>query len=134
LSADNLAGRGGEVECCAPRLESQVVGAEKPLENLTTPREALEDVDRREWDMKEETDPGVGEPLPDQGRDELELVIVDPDLPTCPGGTCGGASEPLVDFLMGIPPVPVELEGSDGIVIEGPNGPIAEAVVVILDL
>jgi hypothetical protein len=35
---------------------------------------------------------------------------------------------------MGPPPVAVELERPDGIVIERPDRPVAESVVVVLDL
>ena len=117
-----------------PGLEAEVVGPEETFEDLTPPRKPLEDVDRWERDVEEEPDPRSGESLADHCRDQLQLVVVHPYLALGPGRPSDRPGETIIHLLVGVPPVPMEFEGADGVVVEGPYRPAAEAVVVVLDL
>jgi hypothetical protein len=64
----------------------------------------------------------------------LQLIIVYPDRVMGTGGASHDFGESVVDFEVGPPPVAMKLEWADGVVIERPNGAVAEPVVVIFDL
>src|SRR5690606_19253047 len=126
--------RGGEVQRGASGLEAEIVGAEKTLQDLAPPRNPLEDLRRRKGYVEKEPDPGLGEPLPHHGRHELQLVVVHPDDVPFRGHVGDGVCEALVDGDVAPPPVAVELGRADGVVVERPDGAVAESVVVVLDL
>src|SRR5690606_41130222 len=111
-----LAGGGGEVERRPAGLESEIVGAEQALEDLTAPGDPLEDLRWRERDVEEEADPGPGQVLPHHRRDQLQLVVVDPDDVRLGGDLCDGDGEPLVHSDVRAPPVAVEPGRADCVV------------------
>ncbi len=74
-----MADRAEEVARVVVALEPDDVGAEEPVEDLRTPRELRVDADRRERDVVEEADRPVGSAFPQQGRHELQLVVLHPD-------------------------------------------------------
>src|SRR5690606_39969814 len=128
------AGGGCEVEGTAASLEAQVVRTEETFEDLAPPGEALEDLRWREGDVEEEPDLVVPKAFAQHRRDELELVVVDPDHVALLHDRGGGVGEALIDFHVGAPPVPMELRSADGVVVERPDGGVAEPVVVVGDL
>ena len=93
-----------------------------------------EQLDRRERNVQEETDPDVRPQPPQELRHQLQLIIVHPDRRT--GGSQLGRllGEPGVDLLIGLPPLAVELRLDDGVVIQRPQGLVREALVVVVDL
>src|SRR6266571_6080109 len=60
------------------RVEPDQVGAEHATQEFAVPRQETEDVVRRERDVQEESDPRVGNALPDHLRHEEQLVVVNP--------------------------------------------------------
>ena len=69
----------GEVLGAHQALKADEVGAEEAFDDLAAPRQAGEQLPRRERDVEEEPDRGVRSELADHLRDELQLVVVDPD-------------------------------------------------------
>jgi hypothetical protein len=59
-------------------VERHHVRAEQPEQDLLPPGQAREDVRRRPGHVQEEPDRLIGPPLPDEPRDEHEVVVVDP--------------------------------------------------------
>ena len=78
LVADPLTDQAHEVGCATRQLEPDQVGAEQPFEELTPPRQLLEELGRREGDVQEEPDAEVGAQLTQLLRDELQLVVLHP--------------------------------------------------------
>ena len=134
LVADALPNESDEVGRPARQLEADQVGAEQALEQLAAPRQLLEELGRRERDVEVEADPEVGPELAQQLRDELELVVVHPHRRVLRGPRGGALGEPLVDAHVGVPPLAVELRLGDQVVVERPQGGVAEALVEPRDL
>ena len=134
LVAHALADQADEVLCGLGKLEADQVGTEEALEELSAPGDLLEELGRRERDVQVEADAQVGAELAQHLRDQLELVVLDPD-----GGALGGdlgtlLGEPLVDPLVAVPPLAVELRLGHDVVVERPQGAVGEALVVLLDV
>ena len=84
--------------------------------------------------MQEETDPQVRSLVAQHLRNQLQLVVLNPD--HCAVGCHLGrvVGEPLVDRDVGLPPLAVELRRSDRVVIERPERRVGEALVVLRDV
>ena len=134
LVADALPDQPDEVGRSARQLEADQVGAEQALEQLAAPRQLLEELGRREGDVEVEADPEVGPELAQQLGHELELVVVHPDGRVLGGPRGGALGEPLVDAHVGVPPLAVELRLGDQVVVERPEGGVAEPLVEPRDL
>ena len=84
--------------------------------------------------MEEESDPDVGSEVPEHGRNQLELVVVHPDDVTGLGHGSGLLGESTVHGDVGSPPGPMKLGRAHPVVIEGPEGAVAEAVIEVVFL
>ncbi len=110
-------------------LEPDDVGTEQALDQLDPPRDTEEQLLRRERDVEEEPDPQIGAEPAEHGRDEVQLVVVDPHGRSVGGDLGGGLGEPLVDLGIPVPPGLVELGHEDRIVVEGPQRAVREPAV-----
>jgi hypothetical protein len=115
-------------------LESDEVGAEQPVEDLTAPGELREQLVGRERDVVEEADPQVRSNVAEQLRHQLELVVLHPDGRA--GGCLGGGDvrEPPVDVHVAVPPAAVVDRRGDDVVVERPQRAVRHALVVVRDL
>ena len=137
-SADTVASRpparSQEVRGVSPALEAQQIRAEQALDHLPPPRKLGEDLVAGERDVVEEPDADVAALGAYHPRHQLKLVIVHPD------GRAGrrlGHSrlrEVPVDRYVRIPPPTVKLRRGDDVVIQRPQGRVAEPFVVVEDL
>ena len=134
LVADALPDQPDEVGRAARQLEADQVGSEQALEELAAPRQLLEQLGRREGDVEVEPDPEVGPELAQELGHELELVVVHPDGRVLGGPRRGALGEALVDAHVGVPPLAVELRLGDQVVVERPEGGVAEPLVEAGDL
>lgn len=80
--------------------------------------------------MVEEADPHVGAEQPDHVRNQLQMIVVDPD-----GGSKGGRSdgrlrEAGIDRLVCAPPRAMVLRSDDEVVVERPEHAIGEPLVI----
>ncbi len=134
--SDGSAGRGSpgeasgkveEVLRAAGQVETDEVGTEQSFDDLGAPRHLHEQLDRRERDVQEEPDGQVGAQHPQHLRDELELVVLDPDRRALCCGLGGLLGEPAVDLDVGVPPVAVVLRLDDDVVIQRPQCRVGEA-------
>ena len=75
---EELIGRGGEVGHTARGLEADQIAAEQALDDLGSPRQPGEQLERRERDVEEESDRQVGPPFAEHRRHQLQVVVVDP--------------------------------------------------------
>ena len=123
-----------EVRGVCGSLEADEVCAQQTLEDLRAPRQLGEDLPAREGDVVEESDGQVGAGLAQEGRHQLELVVVHPHDGAGCGDLCGPAREPLVHLHVAVPPVPVVGRVDDEVVVERPQRRVRESLVVALDL
>ena len=72
--------------------------------------------------------------FPQHPWDELQLVVLHPCDVAWVQGAGGFFGESAVDVSIRPPPVPVILGGAEGVVIERPEGSVAESVVVVIQL
>ncbi len=84
--------------------------------------------------MVEEPDPQVRAQRTQRGRNELHLVVLHPD-----GGALGGlgggrGGKAVVDSYIRVPPVALVVRSDDDVMVERPQGPVGEALVVVRDL
>ena len=75
-----------------------------------------------------------GPQLAHHRRHELQLVVVHPDGGALGGDLADGLGEAPVHPLVGGPPVAVEGRRDDDVVVDRPQGVVAEALVVLADL
>ena len=123
-----------EVGGVAVALESEQVGAEQAADDLPPPGQLGEDLVPRERDVREVADTHVRPQRAHHPGHELELVVVRPH-----GRAVGGLGGdylgvPAVHPDIRVPPLTVELGLGDDVVVEGPQGAVAEALVVVGDL
>ncbi len=84
--------------------------------------------------MQEEADPQVRPQLAQQPRDQLQVVVLDPDACALRGVLGGHMGKPLVDVHIRMPPAAMILRLPDSVVIEWPDRAVAEPVVEGLQL
>ena len=77
---------------------------------------------------------GVGAQLADHRRDELELVVVDPDHGSGRGDLGEALGEPLVDGDVGVPLLRLERRLAHRVVVQRPQRVVGEALVVVVVL
>ncbi len=111
-------------------VEADEIGAEHSLEELLALRQQAEDLGGGERDVEEEPDPRVGDQLAQEGREEHELVVVDPDEVARPVLLRDELREPLVD--RGVRVVVADLLGEprDRVVEERPEDRVRVPLVV----
>jgi len=132
--ADGPAAGAQEVGGVGAALEAQQVGAEQALHDLPSPRKLGEDLVARERDVVEEADPDVVAVLAQHPRHELKLVVMHPY------GRIGrrlfrrGLREAAVHRHVRLPPPAVEPWRRDDVVVERPQGGVAETLVEVPDL
>ena len=131
---EQLVADDGEVGGVDRPLEPDEVAAGEAGGDLRPPRQAHEQLDRRERDVEEEADDQVRALGPQQLGDELEVVVVDPhDRPV--GGDLGErVGEALVDRLVGLPVAGVVRRVAQGVVVQRPQRVVGEPLVVVLHL
>lgn len=109
-------------------LEPDHVGTEHAGNDLLTPGKPEEELLRREWHMQEEADSDVWPEPPQQGRYELELVVVNPDRCIGRSNSSSTLGKAKVDPLVSGPPGTVELRRKDRVVVvQGPDRGVREA-------
>ena len=123
-----------EVAGIAGALEAHEVGAHQAVDDGVPPRQLGEDFRRGKRDVVEEADPEVGPRFAQQPGHQLQLVVLDPHGGAVVCMAYDGVGEPLVDPAVGVPPGPVELRGSDHVVVQGPQGGVGEALVIQLNI
>src|SRR6185295_15151530 len=79
LSAAVFAGQAREVAGVGLNLHADKIRAQEALEDLSTPREPGKELLGRERDVEKEPDLHVGTELAEDGRNELEVEVVNPD-------------------------------------------------------
>ena len=134
LCSEETPGDGAEIAGSIGGLEADQRCAKHAFEQGDTPRKLREKLGGGKGDVEEETDPGSRmSPFQKRG-DELEMEVVHPAGPIWIHALRGDFRELLVDTLVGSPPAAVEFRGAKGVVVQGPEGPIGEAGVVLFDL
>src|SRR3989441_13359233 len=61
-------------------MKADQVGTEHASEDFLVPWEETEHIVRREWDVEEEPNPRLGQPLSNQSGQEEEMIVMDPEL------------------------------------------------------
>src|SRR3989442_11876126 len=111
-------------------VEADQVGTEHALKDRPVARQETEHIVRRERDVEEESDPGLGNPVADQARQEEEMVVVDPKLILWGEGLHDRVRELRVDGAVRLPfRGRVSRVRGKG-VKQRPQGPIRKAGVV----
>ncbi len=80
--------------------------------------------------MEKDPDPQIGPERPEQGGDELEVVVLDPDPALQLDRVGGRPGEALVDRDVRRPPVVPVGRLLDGVVVQRPDRPVAQPLVV----
>ena len=111
-------------------LEGDDVGAQQPIEHFLSPRQPGEQLNGRERNMQVEADGDVVPQVAQQSRYQLQLVILNPRHVTGVEGTSRFLSEPAVHLAIRSPPVPVILRNANRVVVQRPQGAVAETEVV----
>ena len=101
-------------------LKADHIGAEQSAQHLGTPWQLQEQLGRRKRDMQEKPDPHIRATSADHRRDELQVVVVDPDGATRGDRRRGDIGEPLVDRHVVGPGRFVERRATNGVVIQRP--------------
>ncbi len=123
-----------EVGCGPLHLEPDKVGAQQPFQYRSPPRQLEEQLLGWEWDMQVEPDTQVGPHCSEHLRNQLQVVIVNPD--GC-SGRCRvrhGARIAIVYRHVRVPPLPVERRAANRVVIQRPEGGVREPEVELLEL
>ena len=124
-----------EVVAVPRDVEPDEVVAEHPAQYLASVRAGAEHVPRRPRDV-----PGVdakgalGDPTLDHLGGQPEVVVVEPDDRPGVGRIGDGVGEALVDALVVVPEPGIAVDVGQRGVTDGPQHPVAEAVVVVVDL
>ena len=124
----------GEIAGIRYSLKADNVGAEQAVQNLFTPGQLSINAIWRKWNVIEEADDEVGAGLPQQARNELQLVVVHPDRGSGGGDRCGSGSESTVHPDVGVPGFAVIARRRNNVVVERPEGVVGEALVVVLNV
>ncbi len=127
---------GGHREIGAARagLKGKDVGAKQTLEHLAAPGQFGEQLYRGKRDVEIEADAMHFGLFSKHLWHELELIVLDPGNVVGPDVLGRQVGEPLIYRFIGAPPMPVKLRGSHRIVIERPQGAVAEAYIELLVL
>ena len=123
-----------EIGSSSGSLEPDEVSSQQALDELFAPRQTAVKLNRRERNVKEESNAQIWSHLTQVLRYEVELVILHPH----GGALCGLFSsllgKPLVDLLECVPPLTVEDWLDNAVVVQRPQGRVREPLVVLLDL
>ena len=115
-------------------LEADQVAAGQAGGDLRAPRQAHEQLDRRERDVEEEPDQQIRPLVAQQLGDQLEVVVVDPDDGVVGRDLRQRVGEALVHRLVGRPVGGVVRGVAQGVVVQRPQRVVGEALVVVLHL
>ena len=126
----NLGERGSEVPEIRRGVEADEVGAEQSPEQPIPLGQGPEQLFGRKGYMKEEADPGVGQPAAEELGKQQELIVVDPDEVARLVMLGDHIGESFVDLYVGLPVAHVKRDLVDQIMEEGPENPVGKAFVV----
>jgi hypothetical protein len=84
--------------------------------------------------VQEESDPQVWSQSPQHLGHQLQLVVLHPYRGAFAGALGSGRGESFVDFDVGLPPRSMKGRRGDHIVVERPQCPVGEALVVVDDV
>jgi hypothetical protein len=113
-------------------LEGDEVRSQEAPSHLLSSRQNPEHVGRGEGDVQKESDGGLGDRLPQQLRQQHELVVVDPDQVAGTHPRRHGIAETMIGVDVGVPPFRVELEARGELVKERPERAVRVAVIEAL--
>ena len=120
-----------EVAGVIAALQADQIRAEQALDHLAAPRELRIDVVARKRYVIEESNPQVRPSGPEQGGNQLELIVLNPHHPLFPRLVCHRIRESAIDIPVRLPPAPLELRHRGQIVVQRPQGGVAKAFVVV---
>ena len=133
LCAGDAPRRPSEVGGALSGLERDHVGAQKALDDLPSPRQTREDLDRRERDVKVEPNRCRRHHRSQHLGYELQLVVLDPGDVAGPNDLSRRFGISTIHCNVRAPRVSVVLGRHDGVVVERPQGAVAEPVVEAID-
>jgi hypothetical protein len=118
------------------RVEADDVGAERPEQQVSAPRDAGEDVGRGPRGVQEQAAALLRTLTADELGHQEQVVVVHPQqsVVVAVDRRHGSVGETLVHRGVRRPPGPLEHRLLDGVVQQRPQGPVGEAVVVVADL
>ncbi len=116
------------------RVEADVVGAEHPAEELLALRDHPVELGGGEGDVEEEADDDVGAELAERVGDREEVEVVDPHVGPLGGFFRDALGEAVVHVEVGGEGLAIVDDPIGEVVEEGPDDPVPEAVVVVLDV
>src|SRR3954471_7664701 len=116
----NLGERGSKVPEVRRGVEANEVGTEQALEQPIPLRQGPKQLLGRKWYMKEEADPGVGQPSAEELGKQQQLIVVDPDEVARLVMFSDHVGESLVDRYVGLPVTHMQRDLVDQIMEEGP--------------
>ena len=134
FEVEQPAGQPQEVRRTAGQLEADQVGAEQAPDHLGAPGQLHEQLLGRKRDVQEKANTQIRTPFAKHLRDQLELVVLDPDHRALGRRVGGDIGEPSVDRDVRIPPAPMVFRLGDHVVVERPERRVGEALVVGVDL
>ncbi len=134
LQVEPLTHQAHEVLRVAMQLEADEVSAEQPAQNLIPPRHLHIQLRRGERDVQEEADANVGAQFPQHLRNQLQLVVLNPDDGAFGGGRRCVLGEPRVHRDVAVPPLTLKVRGRDPVVVERPQRGVGETLVVEPDV
>jgi hypothetical protein len=123
-----------EVRGVGAALEPEQVRAEQALDHLPPPGKLGEDLVAGERYVVEEADAQVLALLAEHPRHQLHLVVVHPHGRAVRGLLGRRLGERPVDRHVGVPPLAMKLRLRDHVVVERPQGGVAEALVEVPEL
>jgi hypothetical protein len=114
------------------RVEADQVGPQQALEDLAAPGQLAEDLEGGERDVQEKADGRLGQPLAQQGRQQHQVVVVNPDGVARDRGAHQGVAEEPVGGLVRLP-LPRVVDGELGEVVgQGPQRLVGETQVEVV--
>ena len=115
-------------------VKTDEVGPEHSFEKLFPPGQVSEDFKRREGDVMEVADLGIGQALPEHLRKEHQVIVVDPDDVVRSGHFHHGITELLVHPLVDVPRLLVVVCEEAEVVKDRPEGVVAEPIIIVFDV
>ncbi len=129
VHAEQALGAAAEVPHVAERVKAEQVRPEHSFDQFAPARVAAEHLERRERRVQEKTDPQGRQGRLEQGRQQEELVIVDPDDVALFGVCQHLVRKPLVDLAVSFPPRNFVAQVVGHVVEQRPYARIGEALV-----
>ena len=111
-------------------MEANEIGTQQSPKQAVTLRQGAEELLGGKWDVEEEADAGIRQPLAQKARKQEQLVVVHPDEVTRLVLLRHDVGESLVHLDVRFPVADVERHLIEQIVEEGPEDPVGEPLVV----